>query len=46
VEQAMADYAHKLEAEGKVFKLKNFLDRLNAIGNIPTDFARMELLAD
>lgn len=46
VEQAMADYAHKLEAEGKVFKLKNFLDRLNAIGNIPIDFARMELLAD
>ena len=46
VEQAMADYAHKLEAEGKVFKLKNFLDRLNAIGNIPIDFGRMELLAD
>lgn len=46
VEQAMADYAHKLEAEGKVFKLKNFLDRLNSIGNIPIDFARMELVAD
>jgi hypothetical protein len=46
VEQAMADYAHKLEAEGKVFKLKNFLDRLNAIGNIPIDFGRIELLAD
>lgn len=46
VEQAMADYAHKLETEGKVFKLKNFLDRLNAIGNIPIDFGRMELLAD
>ncbi len=46
VELAMADYAHKLEAEGKVFKLKNFLDRLNAIGNIPIDFGRIELLAD
>ena len=46
VEQAMADYAHKMEAEGKVFKLKNFLDRLNSIGNIPIDFGRIELLAD
>lgn len=35
LESALADYAHMQELEGKPFKVKDFFDQLNRIGNIP-----------
>ena len=43
-EQAMAEYAQKLEANGLPFSIKSFLDNLNKIGNIPMDLFRQEIL--
>jgi hypothetical protein len=45
VEQAMAEYAQKLEANGIPFSMKMFLDHLNSIGNIPMDLSRQEIIA-
>ena len=43
VENAMADYAKYLEQQGKPFEMKDFFDRLNAIGNIPMSLGHWEL---
>ena len=43
VENAMADYAKLKEQEGQPFEIKDFLDRLNAIGNIPISLGHWEL---
>jgi len=43
VENAMADYAKLKEQEGQAFEIKDFLDRLNAIGNIPISLGHWEL---
>lgn len=43
VERAMAEYARNLEAAGQPFHLKDFFDRLNAIGNIPIVLGQWEL---
>lgn len=43
VEEAMAEYARKLEAEGVPFELQDFFDRLNQIGNIPISMGKWEL---
>ena len=43
LEQAMADYARKLELEQKPFEVKDFFDRLNAIGNIPMALGNWEM---
>ncbi len=43
VENAMADYAKYKEQEGEPFELKDFLDRLNSIGNIPISLGHWEL---
>ena len=43
LEQAMADYARKLELEQKPFAVKDFFDRLNAIGNIPMALGNWEM---
>jgi uncharacterized protein (DUF885 family) len=43
-EQAMAEYAQKLEANGLPFSIKGFLDNLNKMGNIPMDLSRQEIL--
>lgn len=44
-EQAMAEYAQKLESLGIPFSIKMFLDHLNSIGNIPMDLSRQEMIA-
>ncbi len=43
MEQAMAEYARKLEAENIDFTVKDFFDRINKIGNIPTSLGQWEL---
>lgn len=42
-ENAMAEYARMKEAQGEEFTTKEFLDRLNAIGNIPIALGHYEL---
>lgn len=43
VESAMAEYAKSQEANGQPFEMKDFFDRLNAIGNIPISLGQWEL---
>ena len=43
VEEAMAEYARKQEAEGVPFQMQDFFDRLNQIGNIPISMGKWEL---
>ena len=46
VEQALAEYARKLEKEGTEFELKSFFDGLNRIGNIPITLGQWELTGE
>lgn len=43
IDEAMAEYARKLELKGQTFSIKHFLDRMNQIGSIPTSLAAWEL---
>ncbi|NNF76046.1 MAG: hypothetical protein HKN00_12720 [Flavobacteriaceae bacterium] len=43
LEYAMADYARIQELNGPEFSIKNFLDRLNSIGNIPIALGHWEM---
>ncbi len=43
LEAAMADYARILEARGIPFRVKDFLDHLNSIGNIPIALGHWEM---
>lgn len=43
MELAMTEYARKLESEQKEFSVKDFFDRINNIGNIPTSLGQWEL---
>ncbi len=43
VEDAMADYARLKEVEGEEFKIKDFLDKLNSIGNIPISLGHWQM---
>ncbi|NNJ41000.1 MAG: hypothetical protein HKP60_09035 [Eudoraea sp.] len=43
LENAMADYARIVENEGESFRYKDFLDRMNTIGNIPVSLGHWEL---
>jgi hypothetical protein len=43
LEQAMMEYARLQEERAVPFELKDFLDRLNAIGNIPISLGQWEL---
>jgi hypothetical protein len=43
VENALADFARLQEAKGEPFRVKDFFDRLNAIGNIPIALGHWEL---
>ena len=43
VENAMAEYARTLEAKNQPFKMHDFFDRLNKIGNIPIALGQWEL---
>ncbi len=46
VEQALAEYARKLEKEGTAFQLKSFFDALNSYGNIPISLGQWQLTGD
>ncbi|MFD0798725.1 hypothetical protein ACFQZJ_14735 [Maribacter chungangensis] len=46
VEQALAEYARKLENDGTEFQLKSFFDGLNSIGNIPISLGQWQLTGD
>jgi hypothetical protein len=46
LENAMADYAWKMEQDGEDFQLKAFFDKLNAIGNIPMSLGHWEMTGD
>ena len=43
LENAMADYARITENKGQEFRLQDFLDSMNAIGNIPVSLGHWEL---
>lgn len=43
VEQALADFARIKEAKGEPFRIRDFLDRLNAMGNIPISLGHWEM---
>jgi hypothetical protein len=46
LENAMAEYAKKVEAAGEEFKVKDFFDRLNEIDNISMTLGHWELTGD
>jgi hypothetical protein len=46
IDEAMAEYARKMELSGQPFLIKNFLDRMNQIGSVPTSLAAWELNED
>ena len=43
LEQAMMEYARMKEQEGVAFELRDFLDRLNGMGNIPIALGQWEM---
>jgi hypothetical protein len=43
LELALADYAKLKEMEGKPFQIREFMDRLNNIGNIPISLGHWEM---
>jgi hypothetical protein len=43
LERTMADYAILLESQGKEFRVKDFFDQLNSIGNIPISLGRWQM---
>lgn len=43
LEEAMATYARQKENRHQPFKLKDFVDKLNTIGNIPVSLARFQM---
>lgn len=43
LEQAMMEFARQAEQNGDSFQMKTFLDRMNAIGNIPVSLGLWEL---
>jgi hypothetical protein len=43
LERTLADYAKLTEEKGEPFVLRDFFDRLNAIGSIPVSLARWEM---
>jgi uncharacterized protein (DUF885 family) len=46
IDEAMTEYARKMELSGQPFSIKNFLDRMNQIGSVPTSLAAWELNED
>ena len=44
IENLMTQYAEKLEEEGELFFLKDFLNRFNNAGNIPVELIRQEMI--
>ena len=46
IEKMIAEYAQKLELDGRTFDLKNFMDKFNKAGNIPVELVRWDLTGD
>ena len=46
IDEAMAEYARKMELSGQQFLIKNFMDRMNQIGSVPTSLGAWELNED
>jgi hypothetical protein len=46
IEHAIATMAKQKESKGEVFSIREFLDRMNAIGDIPVTLAYWELTGD
>jgi hypothetical protein len=46
IDAAMAEYARKMELAGKQFSIKDFLDRMNQIGSVPSSLGAWELTGD
>ncbi len=46
IEHTIATMAKQKENKGEVFSIREFLDRMNAIGNIPVTLAHWELTGD
>lgn len=46
VEDALADFARIKEARGEPFHIKDFFDRLNAMGNIPISLGHWEMTGE
>ena len=43
IDVAMAEDARKMELSGQAFSIRNFLDRMNQIGSVPTSLGAWEL---
>lgn len=43
IDAAMAEYARKMDSAGKQFSIKDFLDRMNQIGSVPSSLGAWEL---
>jgi hypothetical protein len=43
VEDALADFARMKESNDEKFRLKDFFDQINAIGNIPISLSHWEM---
>jgi uncharacterized protein (DUF885 family) len=43
LDEAMTEYARKMELSGQPFAIRNFMDRMNQIGSVPTALAAWEL---
>ncbi len=46
LESALADYARKQEGKGKPFLMRDFLDHLNSMGNIPISLGHWEMTGE
>jgi uncharacterized protein (DUF885 family) len=46
LDEAMTEYARKMELSGQTFTIRNFLDRMNQIGSVPTSLGAWELTGD
>ena len=46
IDEAMTEYARKMELSGQPFLIKNFLDRMNQIGSVPAALGAWELNED
>ena len=46
IDEAMAEYARKMELLGQPFSIKKFLDKMNQIGSVPPSIGTWELTGD
>jgi len=46
IDEAMAEYARKMELTGQQFSIKNFLDKMNQIGSVPPSVGAWELIGE